>query len=163
MYKFYIVSNHNYYQVEKQDPFAIFNEVAPKTASIVWDLDYSWKDAAWMKERHKYNSLDAPMSIYEMHLGSWKRVVEEGNRSMTYRELAQHLPEYMKNLGFTHVQFLPVMEHPFYGSWGYQTLGYFSPTSRYGTPQDFMFLVDTLHQNGIGVILDWVPSHFPIR
>ena len=161
LYKFYIISNHNYYQVEKQDPFAIFNEVAPKTASIIWDLDYSWKDGSWMKERHKYNSLDAPMSVYEMHIGSWKRVVEEGNRSMTYRELAQQLPEYIKNLGFTHVQFLPVMEHPFYGSWGYQTLGYFSPTSRYGNPQDFMFLVDTLHQNGIGVILDWVPSHFP--
>ena len=161
LYKFYIVSNHNYYQVEKQDPFAIYNEVAPKTASIIWDLDYSWNDAGWMKERHKFNSLESPMSIYEMHLGSWKRVVEEGNRSMTYRELAQHLPEYIKNLGFTHVQFLPVMEHPFYGSWGYQTLGYFSPTSRYGDPQDFMFLIDSLHQNGIGVILDWVPSHFP--
>ena len=161
LYKFYIVSNHNYYQVEKQDPFAIFNEVAPKTASIVWDLDYSWKDGAWMKDRHKNNSLEAPISIYEMHLGSWKRVVEEGNRPMTYRELAGHLPKYIKELGFTHVQFLPVMEHPFYGSWGYQTLGYFSPTSRYGNPQEFMFLVDTLHQNGIGVILDWVPSHFP--
>jgi len=161
LYKFYIVSNHHYYQVEKQDPFAIFNEVAPKTASIIWDLDYSWEDGAWMKERYKYNSLEAPISIYEMHLGSWKRVVEEGNRPMTYRELAQDLPGYIKNLGFTHVQFLPVMEHPFYGSWGYQTLGYFSPTSRYGNPQDFMFLVDTLHQNGIGVILDWVPSHFP--
>ncbi len=161
LYKFYIVSNHNYYQVEKQDPFAIFNEVAPKTASIIWDLDYSWQDSTWMKERHKYNSLDAPMSIYEMHLGSWKRVVEEKNRPMTYRELAQELPKYIKELGFTHVQFLPVMEHPFYGSWGYQTLGYFSPTSRYGNPQDFMFLVDALHQNGIGVILDWVPSHFP--
>ncbi len=161
LYKFYIVSNHNYYQVEKQDPFAIFNEVAPKTASIIWDLDYSWEDGAWMKDRHRYNSLESPISIYEMHLGSWKRVVEEGNRPMTYRELAGHLPEYIKNLGFTHVQFLPVMEHPFYGSWGYQTLGYFSPTSRYGNPQDFMFLVDTLHQHGIGVILDWVPSHFP--
>ena len=161
LYKFFIVSSHNYYSVEKQDPFAIYNEVAPKTASIIWDLDYTWKDESWMKERHKYNSLDSPMSIYEMHIGSWKRVVEEGNRSMTYRELAGHLPEYIKNLGFTHVQFLPVMEHPFYGSWGYQTLGYFSTTSRYGSPQDFMFLVDTLHSNGIGVILDWVPSHFP--
>jgi len=161
LYKFYIVSNHHYYQVEKQDPFAIFNEVAPKTASIIWDLDYSWEDGAWMKERYKYNSLESPISIYEMHLGSWKRVVEEENRPMTYREMAQDLPGYIKNLGFTHVQFLPVMEHPFYGSWGYQTLGYFSPTSRYGNPQDFMFLVDRLHQNGIGVILDWVPSHFP--
>jgi len=161
LYKFFILSNHHHYQVEKQDPFAIYNEVAPKTASIVWDLDYSWKDSGWMKERYKANSLDAPMSVYEMHLGSWKRVVEEDDRSMTYRELAQSLPKYIKDLGFTHVQFLPVMEHPFYGSWGYQTLGYFSSTSRYGTPQDFMFLVDTLHQHGIGVILDWVPSHFP--
>jgi len=161
LYKFFIVSQHNYYQVEKQDPFAIFNEVAPHTASITWDLEYSWNDEAWMKERHKHNDLNAPFSIYEMHMGSWKRVIEENNRPMTYRELAEHLPEYLKDLGFTHVQFLPVMEHPFYGSWGYQTLGYFSPTSRYGTPQDFMFLVDTLHQNGIGVLLDWVPSHFP--
>ncbi len=161
LYKFFIVSREHYYQVEKQDPFAIFNEVAPKTASVVWDLDYQWQDKAWMNERHKRNSLSSPMSIYEMHLGSWKRVVEDNNRSMTYQELAQHLPQYMKDLGFTHVQFLPVMEHPFYGSWGYQTLGYFSTTSRYGTPQDFMHLVDTLHQNGIGVVLDWVPSHFP--
>jgi len=161
LYKFFIVSHHDNYQVEKQDPFAVFNEVAPKTASIIWDLDYSWNDSSWMKERYKHNSLESPMSVYEMHLGSWKRVVEEGNRPMSYRELAQHLPAYIKDLGFTHVQFLPVMEHPFYGSWGYQTLGYFSPTSRYGSPQDLMHLIDTLHQNGIGVILDWVPSHFP--
>lgn len=161
LYKFYIVSQHNYYRVEKQDPFAIFNEVAPRTASITWDLEYAWKDSSWMKERHKKNSLEAPISIYEMHLGSWKRVVEEDNRPLTYQEMARHLPEYLKQMGFTHVQFLPVMEHPFYGSWGYQTLGYFSATSRYGSPQDFMHLVDTLHQNGIGVILDWVPSHFP--
>lgn len=161
LYKYYIISHHNYYQVEKQDPFAIFNEEAPRTASITWDLNYTWKDEAWMKERYKKNSLEAPFSIYEMHLGSWKRVVEEDNRPMSYRELAKHLPAYLKDLGFTHVQFLPVMEHPFYGSWGYQTLGYFSTTSRYGNPQDFMHLVDTLHQHGIGVILDWVPSHFP--
>ena len=161
LYKFFIASNRNNYQVEKQDPFACYNEKAPNTASVVWDLDYSWNDCVWMKDRHKYNSLEAPMSVYEMHIGSWKRVVEEKNRPMTYGELAEHLPGYVKNLGFTHIQFLPVMEHPFDGSWGYQTLGYFSPTSRYGTPQDFMFLVDTLHQNGIGVILDWVPSHFP--
>lgn len=161
LYKFHIVSHHHHYQAQKQDPFAFFNEVAPKTASVIWSLDYAWNDSAWMKDRHRYNNLEAPISIYEMHLGSWKRVVEEDNRPMTYRELAEHLPSYIKELGFTHVQFLPVMEHPFYGSWGYQTLGYFSPTSRYGNPQDFMFLVDTLHQNGIGVILDWVPSHFP--
>jgi 1,4-alpha-glucan branching enzyme len=161
LYKFFIVSSQNYYQVEKQDPFAVFNEQAPNTASITWDLDYTWSDADWMKERHKYNNLNAPMSVYEMHLGSWKKVTEDGHRSLNYRELAAQLPEYIKYLGFTHVQFLPVMEHPFYGSWGYQTLGYFSPTSRYGNPQDFMHLVDTLHQHGIGVILDWVPSHFP--
>ncbi len=161
LYKYYIVSQHHYYQVEKQDPFAIYNEVAPKTASVVWDLEYEWQDKTWMNERHKHNNLNAPMSIYEMHLGSWKRVIEEDNRCMTYQELAVHLPEYLNYMGFTHVEFLPVMEHPFYGSWGYQTLGYFSPTSRWGTPQDFMFLVDALHKAGIGVILDWVPSHFP--
>ncbi len=161
LYKYYIVSQKDYYQVEKQDPFALFNEVAPKTASVIWDLDYQWQDERWMKERHKRNSLDAPMSTYEMHLGSWKRVVEDNNRPMTYQELAVHLPLYLKDMGFTHVEFLPVMEHPFYGSWGYQTLGYFSTTSRFGTPQDFMHLVDALHKENIAVILDWVPSHFP--
>lgn len=161
LYKFFIVSNHAFYQVEKQDPFACFNEVAPRTASIVWDLEYQWQDDAWMKRRYQHNDLNAPMSIYEMHLGSWKRVIEDNNRPLSYRELAEHLPQYLKNMNFTHVEFLPVMEHPFYGSWGYQVLGFFSTTSRYGTPQDFMHLVDVLHQNGIGVILDWVPSHFP--
>ncbi|MDO8674709.1 MAG: 1,4-alpha-glucan branching protein GlgB [Candidatus Omnitrophota bacterium] len=161
LYKFYIVSNSDFYQVEKQDPFAFFNEAPPKTASVVWDLSYSWGDGPWMAQRRARNSLAAPMSIYEMHLGSWKHVIEEGNRPFSYRELAHHLVPYLKEMGFTHVEFLPVMEHPFYGSWGYQTLGYFSPTSRYGTPQDFMALVDALHQNGIGVILDWVASHFP--
>ncbi len=161
IYKYFIASNKDYYQVEKQDPFAFFNEVAPNTASVVWNLDYQWKDQAWMEHRHKKNSLHAPMSIYEMHLGSWKKVVEDHGRWLTYREMAQQLPEYLKYMGYTHVEFLPVMEHPFYGSWGYQTLGYFSTTSRYGTPQDFMHLVDCLHQNGIGVFLDWVPSHFP--
>ena len=114
-----------------------------------------------MKERHDRNALDAPISVYEVHLGSWRRVPEEGNRYLTYRELAPRLADYVKQLGFTHVEFLPVMEHPFYGSWGYQTTGYFSPTSRYGTPQDFMYLVDYLHRHNIGVFLDWVPSHFP--
>ncbi len=161
LYKFFIVSNCEYYQVEKQDPFAIYNEVAPRTASVVWDLDYKWQDTSWMKERHKKNNLNAPMSTYEMHMGSWKRIIEENNRSFSYQELAKVLVPYLKDMGYTHVEFLPVMEHPFYGSWGYQTLGYFSPTSRYGSPQDFMFLVDSLHQAGIGVILDWVPSHFP--
>ena len=161
IYKYFIVSSEGFYQVEKQDPFAFYNEVAPHFGSVVWELDYEWQDTQWMKDRHRHNSLDAPFSIYEMHIGSWKRVVEEDNRPLTYRELAAQLPEYLKYMGYTHVEFLPVMEYPFYGSWGYQTLGYFSPTSRYGTPQDFMYLVDCLHQHGLGVILDWVPSHFP--
>ncbi len=161
IYKYFITSGEGFYQVEKQDPFAFYNEVAPHTASVVWDLGYQWQDSQWMKDRRHKNSLDAPFSIYEMHIGSWKRVVEEGNRPLTYRELANQLPKYLQGMGFTHVEFLPVMEHPFYGSWGYQTLGYFSTTSRYGTPQDFMYLVDCLHQHGIGIILDWVPSHFP--
>jgi 1,4-alpha-glucan branching enzyme len=161
VYKYYIVSRYNNYSVEKADPFAFYAETPPRTASIVWDLDYKWGDRAWMKERHQRNALDAPIAVYEVHLGSWRRVPEEGNRYLTYRELAPKLADYVKQMGFTHVEFLPVMEHPFYGSWGYQTSGYFSPTSRYGTPQDFMYLVDYLHQYNIGVFLDWVPSHFP--
>ena len=161
IYKFHIVSQTRNYQVDKKDPFSFYCEVPPKTASIVWDLDYDWHDAAWMKARIKKNSLKAPVSIYEMHLGSWRRMVEEGNRFMTYREIAQRLVDYLQEMGFTHVEFMPVMEHPFYGSWGYQTLSYFAPTNRYGSPQDFMYLIDSLHQAGIGVILDWVPSHFP--
>jgi len=162
IYKYHIVSRHNNYKVDKGDPFAFYWQVPPRTASVVWDLSYDeWKDNEWMKNRHLSNSLKAPISIYEIHLGSWKRVPEEGNRYLTYREMAHYLADYVKDMGFTHVEFLPVMEHPFYGSWGYQTVGYFAPTSRYGTPQDFMCLIDCLHQNGIGVILDWVPSHFP--
>jgi 1,4-alpha-glucan branching enzyme len=161
IYKYYIVSHHRGYRVEKADPFAFRAETPPRTASVVWGLDYSWGDQMWMETRRARNALDAPISIYEVHLGSWRRVPEEGNRYLTYRELAPRLAEYMKQVGFTHVEFLPVMEHPFYGSWGYQTTGYFAPTSRYGTPEDFMYLVDYLHQHDIGVILDWVPSHFP--
>jgi 1,4-alpha-glucan branching enzyme len=161
IYKYYIVSHHRRYSVGKADPFAFYNETPPRTASIVWDLDYSWGDQAWMEKRRTHNALDAPISIYEVHLGSWQRVPEEANRHLSYRELAPRLAEYLKQLGFTHVEFLPVMEHPFYGSWGYQSTGYFSPTSRYGTPEDFMYLVDYLHQHDIGIILDWVPSHFP--
>jgi 1,4-alpha-glucan branching enzyme len=161
VYKYHITSMHHNYQVDKGDPFAFRWEEPPKTASIVWDLSYTWNDQEWMKHRQRANALSAPLSIYEVHLGSWKRVPEEGNRFLTYREMAQYLTEYVRGMGFTHVEFLPIMEHPFYGSWGYQTTGYFAPTSRYGTPQDFMYLVDHLHQNGIGVILDWVPSHFP--
>jgi 1,4-alpha-glucan branching enzyme len=161
VYKYRIVSRFNNYIVEKGDPFARYWEVPPRTGSIVWDTAYTWEDAAWMASRGKANSLNGPVSVYEVHPGSWRRVPEENNRPLTYRELATQLADYVCEMGFTHVEFLPVMEHPFYGSWGYQTVGYFAPTSRYGTPQDFMFLVDTLHQRGIGVILDWVPSHFP--
>jgi 1,4-alpha-glucan branching enzyme len=161
-YKFHIVSSHAGYRVDKADPFAFYAEAPPRTASVVWNLDdYSWNDGEWMSSRAGRHSLEAPISVYEVHLGSWMRVPEENNRRLTYRELAPRLAEYVRERGFTHVEFLPLMEHPFYGSWGYQTTGYFAPTSRYGTPQDLMFLVDTLHQNGIGVILDWVPSHFP--
>jgi len=161
LYKYHVVSHYGGYKADKADPFAFFNEVPPRNASVVWDLGYEWRDADWMRDRHHRNRLDAPISIYEVHLGSWRRVPEEGDRYLTYRELAPALAEHVQQMGFTHVEFLPVMEHPFYGSWGYQTTGYFAPTSRYGTPQDFMYLVDYLHQRGIGVILDWVPSHFP--
>ncbi|GAB4239335.1 MAG: 1,4-alpha-glucan branching protein GlgB [Acidobacteriota bacterium] len=160
LYKYHIRSRLNSYETQKADPYGFYAEVPPRSASVVWDLAYEWKDGEWMQERVRRNALDAPMSIYEVHLGSWMRVPEEGNRPLTYRELAPRLAEYVNRLGFTHVEFLPVMEHPFGGSWGYQVTGYFAPTSRYGTPQDFMHLVDYLHQAGIGVILDWVPSHF---
>jgi 1,4-alpha-glucan branching enzyme len=161
LYKFYIVSNHHGHRAEKADPVALFAEKPPRTASVVWELDYTWNDADWLKKRAAANSLHAPMSIYEVHLGSWMRVPEEHNRPLTYREVAPRLAEYVNKLGFTHVELLPIMEHPFYGSWGYQTTGYFAPTSRHGTPQDFMYMIDVLHQHNIAVILDWVPSHFP--
>ncbi len=160
-YKYYIVSRYDGYRVDKTDPFSFSYEVSPKTASIVWDLEYPWGDGEWMANRGLHNAPDTPMSIYEVHLGSWMRVSEEGNRFLTYRELATTLAQYVKETGFTHVEFLPAMEHPFYGSWGYECLGYFAPTSRYGEAQEFMYLIDSLHQHGIGVILDWVPSHFP--
>jgi len=160
-YKYAIESRHNGYQVEKTDPFGQYYELAPKTASIVWGLEYTWEDSTWMAARREKPAGRSPISIYEMHLGSWRRVPEDGDRFLSYVEMAAPLTEYVLQMGFTHVEFLPVMEHPFYGSWGYQTLGLFAPTSRYGTPQDFMRLIDHLHQNGIGVILDWVPSHFP--
>ncbi|MCB9747303.1 MAG: 1,4-alpha-glucan branching protein GlgB [Candidatus Omnitrophica bacterium] len=161
VYKFFIRSRHNGYEVEKRDPFANYCEIPPKTASIVWDLDYQWHDHDWMKNRRQRNSLSAPISIYELHFGSWRRKLEEGSRSLTYREMVEFLISYVKDMGFTHVEFLPLMAFPFEGSWGYQTVGYFAPTSRYGTPQEFMYLIDQLHQNEIGIILDWVPSHFP--
>ncbi|HSB33990.1 MAG TPA: 1,4-alpha-glucan branching protein GlgB [Nitrospirota bacterium] len=161
LYKYFIVSRDGNYRVDKGDPFALCWEAPPHTASVVCDLSYEWGDAQWMAGRSGANGLSAPWSVYEVHLGSWRRNVERGGGFLTYRELAEHLPAYVRDMGFSHVEFLPVMEHPFYGSWGYQTTGYFAPTGRYGTPQDFMSLVDALHQSGIGVILDWVPSHFP--
>ena len=160
-YKYHIRSHQHGFAVDKADPYAFQQETPPKTASVVWELDYQWGDQEWMAERHKYNHLDAPISVYECHIGSWRRVPEEGNRALTYREMAPQLAAYMHQTGFTHVEFMPIMEHPFFGSWGYQCTGFFAPTSRYGTPQDFMYLIDYLHQEGIGVILDWVPSHFP--
>jgi len=158
-YKFRVVGGDGRYVMDKADPFALCAEVPPLTASRAWTLDYDWGDADWMATRRTHNALDAPFSVYEVHLGSWRR--DEGNRLPTYREIAQPLAEYVRDVGFTHVELMPVTEHPFYGSWGYQTTGYFAPTARYGTPQDFMHLVDVLHGHGIGVILDWVPSHFP--
>jgi 1,4-alpha-glucan branching enzyme len=161
LYKYHVHSRVTRQGADKADPFAAYCEQPPRQASIVWDLDYRWGDERWMSNRQATNGRGAPWSVYEVHLGSWMRVPEEENRWLTYRELGPRLAEYVSQMGFTHVEFMPVMEHPFYGSWGYQVEGYFAPTSRYGTPQDFMFLVDYLHQNGIGVILDWVPSHFP--
>lgn len=161
LYKYYIASREHGYRVEKADPFTFYSELPPKTASTVWDLSYDWGDTDWMKSRKARNALDAPISIYEVHLGSWMRIPEENGRSLTYRELAPRLTSYVNDMGFTHVELMPVMEHPFGGSWGYQVTGYFAPTSRFGTPQDFMYMVDYLHQRNIGVILDWVPSHFP--
>ena len=159
-YKFRVLSRQNGYRADKADPFALYCELPPKTGSIVWDLDYEWGDGEWMRQRAGRGALDAPVAAYEVHLGSWMRVPGEGG-FLTYRDLAPRLAEHVAAAGFTHVEFLPVMEHPFYGSWGYQTTGYFAPTSRYGTPQEFMGLIDVLHRSGIGVILDWVPSHFP--
>ena len=161
LYKFHVVSHHNDYTVDKGDPFGFSWELPPKTASVVSGLDYEWEDAGWMADRKGNDWLNVPFSVYEVHLGSWKRAPSDPKRLLNYREIAHELAEYVKEAGFTHVELLPVMEHPFYGSWGYQTVGYFAPASRYGTCQDFMYFVDHLHKNGIGVILDWVPSHFP--
>jgi 1,4-alpha-glucan branching enzyme len=161
-YKYHIESRYRDYEVDKADPYGFASEIRPQTASRVWNLEnYSWHDESWMKNRTNSNSLSSPLSFYEVHLGSWKRELAEGNRWLTYRELAPLLADYVHDAGFTHVELLPVMEHPFDGSWGYETLGYFAPTSRFGTPDDFMYLVDYLHQREIGVVLDWVPAHFP--
>ncbi|MFD2943106.1 1,4-alpha-glucan branching protein GlgB [Flavobacterium notoginsengisoli] len=159
LYKYKIQSNIDGVVTEKADPFALYCEKPPHTASVVWDLDYKWKDENWMQHRKEKNALDRPYSVYEVHLGSWKRA--EHNRFLSYLELADDLVRYVKETGFTHVEFMPIMEYPYDPSWGYQLTGYFAPTSRFGKPQDFMVLVDRLHQEGIGVILDWVPSHFP--
>ena len=161
-YKYHIESIYRGYKVDKADPCGFAAEIRPQTASRVWNLEsYSWQDGAWMASRARSNALDSAISIYEVHLGSWRRSPEEGNRWLTDHEMAPLLADYVHDAGFTHVEFLPVTEHPFDGSWGYQTIGYFAPTSRFGTPDDFMYLVDCLHQHGIGVILDWVPAHFP--
>lgn len=160
VYKYFIRSNTGD-TLEKADPFALRWEEPPSTASIVWDTWYEWKDEEWMRSRHEKNALNRPMSVYEMHFGSWARNIESPGDFLTYRQMAAQLVPYVKEMGFTHVEFLPMMEHPFYPSWGYQITGYFAATSRFGTPQDFMFLIDELHKNGIGLILDWVPSHFP--
>jgi 1,4-alpha-glucan branching enzyme len=160
LYKYHIRSAAGGgFEGNKSDPFARHGEAPPQSASIVRDLDYGWSDGEWMTGRGARNALDAPMSVYEVHLGSWMRS-EEGY-TLNYTDLARDLPGYVRDLGFTHVEFLPVMEHPFFGSWGYQTTGYFCPSSRLGSPQEFMDLVNALHREGIGVILDWVPSHFP--
>lgn len=158
VYKYRIASQVGGYVVDKADPFATYAEAPPATGSRVWSLDHAWNDGEWMATRGARNALDAPMSIYEVHLGSWRR---QDGEFLDYRELAHQLGDYARQMGFTHVELMPVTEHPFYGSWGYQTTGYFAPTCRYGTPQDFMYFVDHLHQCGIGVLLDWVPSHFP--
>ena len=160
LYKYKITSNNNDIKTEKADPYARRCEHPPKTASVIWDDSYSWKDSKWMKTRKKHNALDAPYSVYEVHLGSWKRQVEE-DRFLSYFELADQLVTYVKDMNFTHVELMPVMEYPYDPSWGYQLTGYFAPSSRFGYPEEFKYLVDKLHQNNIGIILDWVPSHFP--
>ncbi|MGE4441210.1 MAG: 1,4-alpha-glucan branching protein GlgB [Desulfomicrobium sp.] len=146
-------------EAERADPFALFSEQPPATASIIWDLDYAWTDEDWMRNRAARNALQSPWSVYEAHLGSWRR--DEHGNFLNYRRLAHELAAYVKDAGFTHVEIMPVAEHPFYGSWGYQSTGYFAPSSRYGCPQDFRYFVDHLHREGLGVILDWVPGHFP--
>jgi len=161
LYKYFIRSRERGYQVEKSDPYAFAAEIRPRTASKVWDLSgYDWRDAEWMASRGPKNARDAPISIYEVHLGSWMRAPEEGGW-LTYRDLAPRLAEYVTKMGFTHIELMPVTEHPFDASWGYQTVGYYAPTSRFGTPREFMFFIDTLHQAGIAVLVDWVPAHFP--
>jgi 1,4-alpha-glucan branching enzyme len=162
IYKFRIKAKNRRHIFEKADPYAFCSELRPKSASIVCDVSkYRWKDTEWMKRRSKTNWLESPISAYEVHPGSWMRVTEEGNRHLTYKELAEKLIEYVREMGYTHIELLPVTEYPLDASWGYQTIGYFAPTSRYGRPEDFMYFIDQCHENNIGVILDWVPAHFP--
>jgi 1,4-alpha-glucan branching enzyme len=161
LYKFEIKGQHDFL-TQKADPYAFASELRPRTASMVWDVHaYEWNDEAWMKKRRDTHWLDRPISVYEVHLGSWQRVPEDYNRWLTYREMADTLLPHVKHLGFTHIELLPISEHPFDGSWGYQTIGYYAPTSRFGTPDDLKYFIDRCHQEGIGVIIDWVPAHFP--
>ncbi len=157
----YAIRTRQGWELEKADPMGFHSEIPPKSASVVWDTGYVWNDREWMVKRREHNALNKPMSVYEVHLGSWMRIPEEGGRSLTYVELAEKLSAYVKKMGYTHVELMPVMGHPFQGSWGYQVTGYFAPASFFGTPQELMYLIDKLHQNDISVILDWVPSHFP--
>ncbi|MBP7273698.1 MAG: 1,4-alpha-glucan branching protein GlgB [Saprospiraceae bacterium] len=161
VYKYNIRTYQNF-RIEKADPYSLFMEEPPRTASITWDLDYHWQDKDWMQQRKQSEGKPLPYNVYEVHLGSWKKLQDEGGRFLRYTEMAEQLVNYVKEMGYSHVELMPVMEHPFYGSWGYQITGYYAPSNRYGTPQDFMYLVDKFHQAGIGVILDWVPSHFPV-
>jgi len=160
-YKYHVIGPGGTYQVAKTDPFALRHEPPPEAASLVWQLDYTWGDGDWVAKRAQITNRSVPISIYEVHLGSWMRVPEEQNRSLSYREIAPKLVEHVKRVGFTHVELMPITEHPFYGSWGYETTGYFAATGRYGAPEDLMALIDALHQADVGVILDWVPAHFP--
>ncbi len=159
-YKYFIISDSGHH-LEKADPVAFCAETPPRTGSVIWDIKFDWQDSEWMKKRHSFQNSDKPISIYEVHLASWRRKPEEENRSLSYDEMADELVKYVKDTGFTHVEFMPVMEHPFGGSWGYQITGYFAPSRRFGNPQALMYLIDRMHQADIGVILDWVPSHFP--
>ena len=164
LYKYEIKTRYMGYMATKSDPFAFASELRPKTASVIWNLNrYEWRDGEWMAARQARQSFDAPLAVYEVHLGSWKREPDPqyGQRWLTYRELAQNLVPYVKDMGYTHIELMPITEYPFDGSWGYQTTGYYAPTSRYGTPDDFRYFVDQAHQSGLGVIVDWVPAHFP--
>lgn len=162
-YKYHIVSRFHDIIHDKSDPFGFYSEKPSNSASRIWDLEgYKWQDKQWMESRRKYNNHEAPVSVYEVHLGSWRQKSEEGNRFLTYRELADELVDYVKMMNYTHVEFMPLTEYPFFGSWGYQVVGYFAATARFGEPEDLMYLIDVMHQNDIGVIMDWVPSHFAV-